>query len=245
MTSYTPPIDDIRFVLDHVVRIEDLLGADRFDGIDADMVSTVVGEVGRFLAEVVAPTNRDGDQVGSVRTDDGGVVTPRASRRPTTSGWPLVSAPCPSTPSTGAAASRGCRPSSVQEMLTSANMAFSLCSLLTQGAIDALQHHGSAEQQATYLPKMLTGEWTGTMNLTEPQAGSDVGALTTRAEPVGDGSWTGSPARRSTSPSATTTWPRTSSTWSWPAPPTPLPGPRASRCSWCPSSSSNDDGSLG
>ncbi len=77
----------------------------------------------------------------------------------------------------------------VQEMLTSANMAFSLCSLLTQGAIDALQHHGSDEQQATYLPKMLTGEWTGTMNLTEPQAGSDVGALTTRAEPVGDGSF--------------------------------------------------------
>ena len=74
-------------------------------------------------------------------------------------------------------------------MLTSACMSFSLCPLLTQGAIDALMHHGSEEQRQTYLPKMLTGEWTGTMNLTEPQAGSDVGALTTKAEPVGDGSF--------------------------------------------------------
>ncbi len=77
----------------------------------------------------------------------------------------------------------------MQEMMTAANMAFSLCPLLTQGAIDMLVHYGDEQQRETYLPKMVTGEWTGTMNLTEPQAGSDVGALTTRAVPADDGTW--------------------------------------------------------
>ncbi len=189
MTSYTPPIDDIRFVLEHVVGLEDLLAADRFDGVDGDMVATVVEEVGRFLAEAVAPTNRDGDQIGSVRTDDGRVVTPDSFKTAydqwVASGFGAM----PFNPEYGGGGFPWVSAIAVQEMLTSANMAFSLCSLLTQGAIDALEHHGSPEQQAMYLPKMLTGEWTGTMNLTEPQAGSDVGALTTRAEPVGDGSW--------------------------------------------------------
>ncbi len=189
MTSYTPPIEDIRFVLDHIVGLDDVLGAERFAGIDADTVKTVIGEVGRFLADEVAPTNRTGDQIGSIRTDDGDVVTPEGFKaiydQWVASGFGAM----PFDPEFGGGGFPWLSAIVVQEMLTSANMAFSLCSLLTQGAIDALQHHGSAEQQATYLPKMLTGEWTGTMNLTEPQAGSDVGALTTRAEPVGDGSW--------------------------------------------------------
>ncbi|MEM9561060.1 MAG: acyl-CoA dehydrogenase [Actinomycetota bacterium] len=189
MTSYTPPIDDIRFVLEHVVGLDEVLAADRFDGVDGDMVATVVEEVGRFLAEAVAPTNRDGDQIGSVRTDDGRVVTPDSFKAAydqwVASGFGAM----PFNPEYGGGGFPWVSAIAVQEMLTSANMAFSLCSLLTQGAIDALEHHGSPEQQAMYLPKMLTGEWTGTMNLTEPQAGSDVGALTSRAEPVGDGSW--------------------------------------------------------
>ena len=189
MTSYTPPLADIRFVLDHVVDLDDLLAADRFAGIDAETVWTVVGEVGRFLAEEVAPTNRDGDQIGAKRTDDGRVVTPDSFKAAYAQWVGAGFGAMPFDPEYGGGGFPWTSAIVVQEMLTSANMAFSLCSLLTQGAIDALQHHGSAEQQATYLPKMLTGEWTGTMNLTEPQAGSDVGALTTRAEPVGDGSW--------------------------------------------------------
>ncbi|MGB5759853.1 MAG: acyl-CoA dehydrogenase [Acidimicrobiales bacterium] len=189
MTEYAPPIDDVQFVLDHVVGIQDLLAADRFDGIDRETIAMVVAEVGRFMAEVVAPTNRDGDQIGSIRTEDGGVKTPDsfgpAYRQYVESGFGAV----PFGPEYGGGGFPWTVAIAIQEFLTSANMAFSLCPLLTQGAIEALDHHGSPEQQAMYLPKMLTGEWTGTMNLTEPQAGSDVGALTTKAEPVGDGSY--------------------------------------------------------
>ena len=110
-----------------------------------------------------------------------------ASRRPTGTTWTRAGGRSRSHPSSAAAGSRGWSTIVLQEMLTSANMAFSLCPLLTQGAIDMLAHHGSPEQQATYLEKMVTGEWTGTMNLTEPEAGSDVGALRTRAVPAGDG----------------------------------------------------------
>ena len=93
----------------------------------------------------------------------------------------------------------------MQEMLTSSNMAFSLCPLLTQGAIDMLEHHGTEEQQEVYLRPMVTGEWTGTMNLTEPQAGSDVGALTTKAVPADDGTVAHHRHRRSSSPTASRT----------------------------------------
>ncbi len=189
MTRYTPPLADIGFVLEHVVGVDDVLSAERYEGIDAETVQMVIGEVGRFLADEVAPTNREGDQEGATRTEDGRVVTPESFKGAydqwVASGFGAM----PFDPEYGGGGFPWVSAIAVQEMLTSANMAFSLCSLLTQGAIDALQHHGSPEQQATYLPKMLTGEWTGTMNLTEPQAGSDVGALTTRAEPVGDGSY--------------------------------------------------------
>lgn len=189
MTNYSPPIDDIQFVLDNIVGIEDLLTADRFDGIDAETVSVVVTEVARFMAEVVAPTNRDGDEIGSLRTEDGEVKTPpsfkAAYEQYVASGFGAV----PFDPEFGGGGFPWTVAIAIQEVMCSANMAFSLCPLLTQGAIEALHHHGSAEQQAMYLPKMLTGEWTGSMNLTEPQAGSDVGALTSKAEPVGDGSF--------------------------------------------------------
>ena len=189
VTTYKPPLADIDFVLREVVGLESLLAADIFDGIDADTVTTVVVEVGRFMAEVVAPTNRDGDQIGSVRTDDGEVKTPDsfkpAYEQYVASGFGAV----PFNPEYGGGGFPWTVAVAIQELMTSANMAFSLCPLLTQGAIDALQHHGSPDQQAMYLPKMVTGEWTGSMNLTEPQAGSDVGALNAKAEPVGDGSY--------------------------------------------------------
>ncbi len=189
MTDYSPPIEDIQFVLNHVVGMDNLLAAERFEGIDVATVDMVVAEVGRFMAEVVAPTNRDGDQIGSRLNDSGGVDTPPSFRpayeQYVASGFGAV----PFDPEYGGGGFPWTVAMAIQEFMCSANMSLALCPLLTQGAIEALDHHGSAEQQAMYLPKMLTGEWTGTMNLTEPQAGSDVGALTTKAEPVGDGSF--------------------------------------------------------
>ena len=189
MTVYIPPFRTIDFVLNSLVDLPDLISRSPADGVDSESVQMVIEEIGRFMAEVVAPTNRDGDQIGSIRHDDGSVSTPdsfkKAYRQWVASGFGAV----PFDPTYGGGGFPWTVAIVIQEMLTSANMSLSLCPLLTQGAIDALQHHGSDEQKATYLPKMLTGEWAGTMNLTEPHAGSDVGALTSKAEPVGDGSY--------------------------------------------------------
>jgi acyl-CoA dehydrogenase len=188
MADYTPPVEDIEFVLEHVVDLEDLLREGTFADLDSETVSMVINEVGRFIAEVVAPVNRDGDLIGA-RWSDGEVTVPPSFRSAyeqfVASGFGAV----PFDPEYGGGGFPWVTAIAIQEMLTSASMAFSLCPLLTQGAIDALMHHGSEEQRQMYLPKMLTGEWTGTMNLTEPQAGSDVGALTSKAEPVGDGTF--------------------------------------------------------
>ncbi len=189
MSDYSPPVDDIQFVLDEVVSIGDFLEAPPFEDVDRETVGLLVSEIGRFMAEIVAPTNRDGDQIGAVHKEDGSVTLPESFRRAykqyVASGFGAV----PFDPEFGGGGFPWTMAIAIQEMMTSANMAFALCPLLTQGAIEAIAHHGTSEQQATYLPKMLTGEWTGTMNLTEPQAGSDVGALTSKAVPVGDGSY--------------------------------------------------------
>ncbi|MDY7101287.1 MAG: acyl-CoA dehydrogenase [Actinomycetota bacterium] len=189
MTDYRPPLDDIRFVLDEVTDYGRLAGLDTFSHADLDTVSGVLEEAGRFMAEVVAPTNVDGDRQGATRNDDGTVGLPAsfadAYGRYVEAGWGAVAFP----PSYGGGGFPWAVGIALQEMLTSANMAFSLCPLLTQGAIDALLHHGTEAQRELYLPRMTTGEWSGTMNLTEPEAGSDVGALTTRAERRDDGSY--------------------------------------------------------
>ncbi len=188
VSDYLPPLADIRFVLDHVAGLPGLLETERFGHVDIDSVHFVLDEVGRFMAEVVAPTNREGDTIGS-QWSDGEVVTPPgfkdAYNRMIEAGYGAI----PFDPDYGGGGFPWSTAIAIQEMLTSSNMAFSLCSLLTQGAIDAISHHGNDAQKTIYLPKMMTGEWSGTMNLTEPQAGSDVGALTSKAEPVGDGSW--------------------------------------------------------
>ncbi len=189
MTTYSPPLRDIDLVLREIVDLPAILEGGAFEGIDYDAVSFVLEEIGRFMADVVAPTNRDGDQIGALHHEDGSVTTPDSFKKVyqqwVASGFGAV----PFDPTYGGGGFPWTVAIAIQEMLTSANMSLSLCPLLTQGAIDALQHHGSETQKAMYLPKMLTGEWAGTMNLTEPHAGSDVGALTSKAEPVGDGSF--------------------------------------------------------
>ncbi len=189
MADYTPPLRDIRFVLDEVVDLAGLCATDRFAHVDNDTVHMLLEEIGRFMAEVVAPTNVDGDTIMTKWQDDGSVVTPdsfkKAYKAWVDSGFGAI----PFDPDFGGGGFPWIVGLTIQELMTSGNLAFALAPLLTQGAIDAFEHHGSDEQKAMYLPKMLTGQWSGTMNLSEPQAGSDVGAVTTKAEPVGDGSY--------------------------------------------------------
>ena len=198
MTEYAPPLRDIRFAFEEVCDLPSLLAIDEFNHVEADMVFAVLDEIGRFATEVIAPTNVDGDQIGAqwiagTDTDDGwaAVTTPDSFRaayaKLVESGFNAI----PFEPDYGGGGFPWLAALAVQEMFTSANMSLALCNLLTQGAIDALQHHGSDDQKSTYLPKMLTGEWSGTMNLSEPQAGSDVGAVATKAVPTdrGDGSY--------------------------------------------------------
>jgi len=189
MSEYVPPLRDIRFVLEEIVDLDGLCALEAFEHIDAPTVLGVLEEAGRFMAGVIAPLNRVGDTTPLQLSAEGAVTTPPgfvdAYHQYVEAGWGAV----PFEPGYGGGGFPWLVTVSIQEMLTSADMAFSLCPLLTQGAIDMLSHHGSPEQQATYLAKMVSGEWTGTMNLTEPEAGSDVGALRTRAVPAGDGTW--------------------------------------------------------
>jgi len=190
VADYRPPLRDIRFVLEHLTDVGALCELPAFEGLDPDTIDGVLEENARFIAEVIAPLNRVGDVEGSqhdpatneVRTPTGFID---AYRRYVEGGWGGVPFP--------AEYDGGGFPwlvgIALQELISSANMAFSMAPLLTQGAIDLLMHHGSEEQKERFLKKMVTGEWTGTMNLTEPQAGSDVGAVRTRAVPADDGTW--------------------------------------------------------
>ncbi|NNE96911.1 MAG: acyl-CoA dehydrogenase, partial [Acidimicrobiales bacterium] len=189
MTDYTPPLTDINFVLEHIAEVSSLAELDRFgQSFDAEMTQPVIEEVARFMADVVAPTNVDGDTIMS-KWVDGEVVTPDSFKAAYAQYVATEFGSIPFDPTYGGGGFPWAIGVAIQELLTSSNMAFSLCPLLTQGAIDAIEHHADDDMKAAYLPKMLTGQWSGTMNLSEPQAGSDVGAVTTKAEPVGDGSY--------------------------------------------------------
>ncbi len=186
--SYKPPVAEQRFVLETIARIDELQQLPGFEAATPDMVDAILGESGRLAAEVFAPLNSIGDREGATAAD--GVVTmPEGFKAAfdaySEGGWIGLGAE----PAFGGQGLPFVLASAVQEQVTSANMAFSLCPMLTLGAIEAMQAHASPELQEKYLKPLVEGRWTGTMNLTEPQAGSDVGALRTAATPVGDGRW--------------------------------------------------------
>ncbi|MGB7404880.1 MAG: acyl-CoA dehydrogenase [Pacificimonas sp.] len=186
--SYTAPLADQRFALDTIADLPGLAELPAFSEVDDDLVDAILTESGKFAAEVFAPLNRIGDTEGATLAN--GVVTlpegfRAAYQQYVEAGWGSL----------GAAAEYGGQglpfalATACQEQLTAANMAFSLAPMLTLGAIEALAAHASDELKQTYLTKLVSGEWTGTMNLTEPQAGSDVGALRTTATKGEDGRW--------------------------------------------------------
>ena len=189
MSTYRPPIQDMQFVLEHICDVRSLAKLEAFEAFDPDTLGDILTEAGRFVSEVFAPINQIGDSTGSIRNDDGTVTTPPGFREAydayVQAGWGAAAFPT----ELGGGGLPWTVGLALQEMLTASNLALSLCPLLTQGGIHLLERHSSTEQQAEYLPKLVAGEWTATMLLTEPQAGSDLGALTTRAERAGDGTY--------------------------------------------------------
>jgi alkylation response protein AidB-like acyl-CoA dehydrogenase len=189
MAEYKPRLDDIVFTLTHVAGLDEVAKLDGYQHADPDTVGTILEEAGRFFSEVMAPLNRIGDQQGSVLTEDGTVQTPDgfkdAYRKYVESGWASAHLP----EHWGGGGLPYIVGVVIQELFKTANMAFALAPTLTHGAVEALERHGSDELKASYIEKLVSGEWAGTMNLTEPEAGSDVGALRTRAERQEDGSY--------------------------------------------------------
>jgi 3-(methylthio)propanoyl-CoA dehydrogenase len=186
--SYTPPIAEQRFVLETVTRIDELAATARFAAASPDMVDAILEGAGGFAHGEWGPLNWVGDQHGA-QWNDGVVTMPPGFREAykayVEGGWGSLDGP----DGFGGQGLPFALATVVLEDLGTANMAFTLCPMLTVGAIEAIAQHGSDEQRAHYLPKLVTGEWTGTMNLTEPQAGSDVGALRTTATPQADCSY--------------------------------------------------------
>lgn len=183
--TYSAPLADMRFVLDEIAGLAEIARLPGCEQASPDLVHAVLEEAGKLAREVVAPLNTSGDRERS-RLENGVVRTPTGFReayaRYVEGGWNAL----PFEPEHGGQGLPFALATSILEMWNSANLAFALCPLLNIGAVELLQAHGSHEQKRLYLAKMVSGEWTGTMNLTEPQAGSDVGALRTRAVKVGD-----------------------------------------------------------
>jgi 3-(methylthio)propanoyl-CoA dehydrogenase len=189
MLTYQPPLRDIQFSLD-LVGMDAVAKLSAFAHADRETVASLLEEVGRLASEVFAPTNATGDREGlKVDTATSTITTPtgfkEAYRQYVDGGWGSV----PADANYGGGGFPHLVGIAMGEMLQSANMALALCPMLTQGSIDALLHWGSETQRETFLPKLVSGEWTGTMNLSEPDAGSDVGALRAKAVQAADGTW--------------------------------------------------------
>ncbi len=186
--TYIAPIDRITQALRHAAELDKLAASGAFPNYDADVLEPILEEAAKLAGNAIAPLNQSGHQNGARLTENGVVASKgfkAAYEALCEGGW--IGLPFPE----AQGGQQLPRPIAiaVMEMIQAANMSFGLCPMLTFGAIEALLVHGTPDQQAKYLPKLITGEWTGTMNLTEPQAGSDVGALSTKAVPQDDGSY--------------------------------------------------------
>ncbi len=189
MPSYTAPVEDVLFLLNDVLNYGNFNNLPGFSDATPDLVEAILKEGAKFCEEVVQPLNQTGDKEGCVRHEDGTVTTPAGFRDAyaaySEAGWGGLAAD----PDFGGQGLPSTIAAVLNEFFTSANMAFSMYPGLTQGAIAALTLHGSEEQKQTYLPKLVSGEWTGTMNLTEPHCGTDLGLIRTKAAANGDGSY--------------------------------------------------------
>ena len=183
---YEAPIDDYKFVIDHVIGLDQLMANTGHNDISIDLVEAVLSEAGKLAADVIAPLNHSGDQAGATRRDDSSVTTPNgfanAYAALAEGGWTSMEA----REEFGGQNLPMVVTTAVNEFWQAANMAFALCHLLTQGQIYALQKSASPEHQKLFIPPMVEGRWTGTMNLTEPQAGTDLAGIKTKAVRNGD-----------------------------------------------------------
>jgi alkylation response protein AidB-like acyl-CoA dehydrogenase len=185
MSTYAAPLQDMQFVIEELAGLAGITAMPACSEVTADLVEAVLGEAGKFAAEVLEPLNRSGDKQGAQIS--GGKVTPPAGfadayRQFTAAGWNGLSGPV----EFGGQGLPHIVAMAVQEMWNSANMAFCLAPMLTSGVIEALRLRGSGAQKNLYMAKLVAGEWSGTMNLTEPQAGSDLSAVRAQAVPDGD-----------------------------------------------------------
>src|SRR5882724_4789249 len=189
MPVYKAPVDEVLFLLNDVFQISRYNNLPGFADASPDLLEQILGEAAKLCEQVVQPLNLPGDREGCTRHDDGSVTTPKgfkdAYRQYAEGGWMGISAPA----EFGGQGLPETMTTIVSEFLASANMAFAMYPGLTQGAIAAIVLHGSLEQKAAYLPKLIEGSWTGTMNLTEPHCGTDLGLLRTKAVKQQDGSY--------------------------------------------------------
>jgi len=190
MPSYTAPIRDMQFVLHELLKVEQELKAlPQHAEVDADTINSILEEGAKFASEVITPLNQSGDEEGCTYVGDGVVHAPKGFKEAfaqfVDAGWPALS--CDT--EYGGQGLPHLVNNAFYEMLNSANQAWTMYPGLTHGAYEALHAHGTPEQKKLYLPKLTSGEWTGTMCLTEPHCGSDLGILRAKAEPVGDGSY--------------------------------------------------------
>jgi alkylation response protein AidB-like acyl-CoA dehydrogenase len=185
MSIYLAPLRDMRFVMTELAGLGELSSLPGFEDVSPELAEAVLDEAAKLATEVLAPLNRSGDEQGAQLSKEGVVAADgfaKAYRQFAEGGWSGLSGD----PEFGGQGLPELLHAATVEMWNSSNMAFALCPLLTVGATEALRQHGSEELKGHYLPKLISGEWTGTMNLTEPQAGSDLAAVRTKAVPDGD-----------------------------------------------------------